>query len=137
MSESHCCLCRLLGIVPPPLASSYLPLLPKLRCVPWLTVGMLGYKKEVYFHHVLVDYLLCSGVGSEEDSFSGHILVYDLGGRTLDVTLLYSVQGFIRTVCSRTFHGLGGAVLDAALVNLLKEEYRRCADSSTFKGILF
>ena len=74
-----------------------------------------------------------SGVGLEEDTFTGHVLVYDLGNQMLDITLLYTSQGFMRTVCSQTFHGLGGAVLDAALVSLLKEEYRRCVNSSAYK----
>ena len=68
--------------------------------------------------------------------FTGHVLVYDLGRQMLDVTLLCSSQGFMRTLCSRTFHGLGGAVLDTALVNLLKEEYKRCV-TPVLMGTLF
>lgn len=78
-------------------------------------------------YHILV-YLpsCCVGIGCEEDTFLGHILVYDLGVQTLNITLLHSAQGLMRKIYSSSFDDLGGAMLDAALVDLLKEEYKRC-----------
>ena len=80
---------------------------------------------------------LFPGIGLEEDTFTGHILVCDLGKEVLDVTLLHSSRGFMRTLSSRTFHGLGGAVLDAALVGLLKEEYRRSVKLICLRGCCY
>ena len=65
------------------------------------------------------------GIGSQTDSFSGHILVYEIGMRTLSLTLIRCDKGMIRIIHCEECHGVGGANLDEALLELLKKECQR------------
>jgi molecular chaperone DnaK len=55
---------------------------------------------------------------------SGRVLVYDLGGGTLDVTIM-DVKGHqMDIVCSQGDHALGGIDFDQKIVEMLQQHYR-------------
>jgi molecular chaperone DnaK len=55
---------------------------------------------------------------------SGRVLVYDLGGGTLDVTIM-DVKGHqMDIVCSQGDHALGGIDFDQKIVEILQQQYR-------------
>jgi molecular chaperone DnaK (HSP70) len=53
------------------------------------------------------------------NSVREHILVYDLGGGTLDVSLLQKQEGFFRVCRTRGLSDLGGRALDQVLLDML------------------
>lgn len=58
-------------------------------------------------------------------NISGRVLVYDLGGGTLDITVLEVDRGRIDILLSEGARHLGGSNFDEILVELLSEEYRK------------
>lgn len=56
------------------------------------------------------------------DSFSGHILVYDMGASMLTLSLIKSDNGMLRKIHSQQFSEVGGAQLDKVLFTVLKAE---------------
>ena len=52
-------------------------------------------------------------------------MVFDLGMSSLTLSVLYSHSGLVRMVHTQSYPGLGGALLDSALVTLLLQEYKR------------
>ena len=62
--------------------------------------------------------------GSLREDSSENVLVFDLGGGTLDVTLLNIDKGSVKTYCLGGDHELGGKDWDDALCNFCLEEAR-------------
>ena len=58
-------------------------------------------------------------------SVQGRILVYDLGGGTLDITILDVNGDNVDILLSEGARHLGGSDFDEALIDLIGEEYRR------------
>jgi molecular chaperone DnaK (HSP70) len=58
-------------------------------------------------------------------SFSGHVMVFDVGLRTLTLTIFNIINGMIRLVDYNVTHGVGGAYLDQAIVDVLRGECKR------------
>ena len=65
------------------------------------------------------------GFGGPKDSFTGHILVYDMGMSALSLTLLASNNGMLRQLHVQRFPEVGGETLDKPLLSLLKQEGER------------
>ena len=58
-------------------------------------------------------------------SVEGRVLVYDLGGGTLDITILDIRDESVDILLSEGARHLGGSDFDAALIELIGEEYRK------------
>jgi len=56
---------------------------------------------------------------------SGRIMIYDLGGGTLDITILEIEGDDVRILTSEGARRLGGSNFDEALLDLMADEYRR------------
>lgn len=54
-----------------------------------------------------------------------HVLVYKLGGTSLNVTVLQINGGLIRVVSTYMDHGIGGESFTQALVQHLASEFKR------------
>ncbi len=65
------------------------------------------------------------GFGGPKDSFTGHILVYDMGMSTLSLTLFASNNGMLRQLYAKQFPEVGGESLDKPLLSVLKQEGER------------
>ena len=68
--------------------------------------------------------------GLHRKSDVDHILVYDFGGGTLDVSVLHVSEGFVDVMASEGDDTLGGADFDSAIAHYLmkKEEYAEHLD---------
>jgi len=55
----------------------------------------------------------------------GRIMIYDLGGGTLDITILEITGDDVRILTSEGARRLGGSNFDEALLDLMADEYRR------------
>ena len=55
----------------------------------------------------------------------GRIMIYDLGGGTLDITILEIKGDDVRIITSEGARRLGGSNFDEALLDLMADEYRR------------
>ncbi|MFN0125366.1 MAG: Hsp70 family protein [Verrucomicrobiales bacterium] len=58
-------------------------------------------------------------------SVQGRIVIYDLGGGTLDITILEIESDDVRILTSEGARRLGGSNFDEALLDLMADEYRR------------
>lgn len=63
--------------------------------------------------------------GIEHMDENSHVLVYDLGGGTLDVTLLEMFDGVLEVKASSGNNKLGGKDFDEKIMNLLIEDFRK------------
>lgn len=63
--------------------------------------------------------------GLEHMEEESHILVYDLGGGTFDVSLLEMFDGVLEVKASGGDNQLGGKDFDEALIELLRERFRK------------
>lgn len=61
-----------------------------------------------------------TGFGNQEDSFSGHILIYDIGVRTLQLLLVRADNGMLRRIQSQRYQDVGGIKLDEMLLTVFK-----------------
>ncbi|MEM9016852.1 MAG: Hsp70 family protein [Verrucomicrobiota bacterium] len=61
---------------------------------------------------------------AHSQSVSGRVLVYDLGGGTLDITVLDILGDEVDILLSEGARHLGGSDFDDALIELIGEEYR-------------
>ena len=66
---------------------------------------------------------LCYGLDHQEED--SHILVYDLGGGTFDVTVLEMFSGVLEVKASAGDNALGGKDFDERLMNLLLDGFMR------------
>lgn len=66
---------------------------------------------------------LAYGIEHMEDN--KHVLVYDLGGGTLDVTLLEMFEGVLEVKASSGNNKLGGKDFDEKLMNMLIEDFEK------------
>src|SRR4029077_20670604 len=64
---------------------------------------------------------ICYGLNAQQDQT---VLVYDFGGRNLDVTILRIPHGVFEEVSSKGIGKLGGDDLDTALGNLLGKRFQ-------------
>lgn len=64
------------------------------------------------------------GLGTNKNSQRRHILVYDLGGGTFDVTVIAVSSEGIEVICTDGDHRLGGADWDARLISLLVDKFQ-------------
>jgi len=55
----------------------------------------------------------------------GRVMIYDLGGGTLDITILEITGDDVRILTSEGARRLGGSNFDEALLDLMSDEYRR------------
>ena len=53
------------------------------------------------------------------------MLVYDMGMRTITVTLINYSAGLFRTILTKVACNIGGILLDKALMSILSEECQR------------
>jgi len=63
--------------------------------------------------------------GFSEKSAEQTLFVYDFGGGTFDATVLQISEGRIYVLATEGHNGLGGRRIDAALIELIVQEYRR------------
>lgn len=63
--------------------------------------------------------------GIDRECFTGTVLVYDIGMRTLTATVLQCIEGLMRVVAMETTDKVGGVYFDEALYTLLQEECKR------------
>ncbi|MCA1948597.1 MAG: Hsp70 family protein [Armatimonadetes bacterium] len=63
--------------------------------------------------------------GLDNHSFEGTVLVFDMGGGTLDVTLLEMIEGVLEVKASHGDKHLGGKDIDEILMNHALAEFRR------------
>ncbi|MFC1739114.1 Hsp70 family protein [Planctomycetota bacterium] len=54
----------------------------------------------------------------------GRVLVYDLGGGTLDVTVIESAGQQMNIICSQGDHSLGGIDFDKKILEMLEQKYK-------------
>lgn len=59
-------------------------------------------------------------------SSPSYVLVFDLGMRTLNLTILLLRGGLFHTVTSHTFYNVGGKLFDEAIATHLADEFERC-----------
>ncbi|XP_037552015.1 heat shock 70 kDa protein 14 isoform X2 [Nematolebias whitei] len=69
--------------------------------------------------------LLAYNIGQDCSSGKSHVLVYKLGGTSLNVTALQINGGLVRVVCTDTDHSIGGESFTQALVQHLASEFKR------------
>lgn len=63
--------------------------------------------------------------GLEHMEEESHILVYDLGGGTFDVTLLEMFDGVLEVKASSGDNQLGGKDFDEKIINYLIEQFQK------------
>lgn len=63
--------------------------------------------------------------GIEHMEENSHVLVYDLGGGTLDVTLLEMFEGILEVKASNGNNKLGGKDFDERLMNILIDDFEK------------
>ncbi|XP_028401441.1 heat shock 70 kDa protein 14-like [Dendronephthya gigantea] len=68
---------------------------------------------------------LAYGVGQDDPSSNSLVLVYHLGGRTLQITLISVNSGIYRIIDSIYDDGIGGKKFDEVLVHHLATEFKR------------
>ncbi len=69
------------------------------------------------------------GIGSDVEE-TKHVIVYDLGGGTFDVTVVRVSPGGVEVLCSDGDHRLGGADWDNRLESLLAEKFMEACPSA-------
>lgn len=68
---------------------------------------------------------ICYGLYGDSVRDTRHVLVYDLGGGTFDVTVIRVAPGGIDVVCTDGNHRLGGKDWDDRMVQLLIDKFQR------------
>ncbi|XP_062510504.1 heat shock 70 kDa protein II-like isoform X2 [Corticium candelabrum] len=68
------------------------------------------------------------GANSDSQCFvSCYVLVYHLGGSSLDLTILEYINGLYKVLTSQHITDLGGQLFDAALTDYFRQEFQRSA----------
>lgn len=65
------------------------------------------------------------GLSSEKATGTSHVMVYDLGGGTFDVTIIEVSPRGINVVCTDGNHKLGGKDWDDRIIQLLVDKFQR------------
>ena len=72
---------------------------------------------------------------------SCYVLVYHLGGSSLDLTILEYINGLYKVLTSQHITDLGGQLFDAALTDYFRQEFQRynvsCTDEFASNFISF
>lgn len=68
--------------------------------------------------------VLVSGVGFGQGAGSKRVLVFDLGGRGLDVTLVDVLGSSVQISATAREDGLGGEAFDAAFIEYIAKEFQ-------------
>ncbi|XP_003385322.2 PREDICTED: heat shock 70 kDa protein 14-like [Amphimedon queenslandica] len=63
--------------------------------------------------------------GLDKDSYTGHVLVYDVGVNSISLTVIRLINGLMKLVGTRTINGVGGYDIDQELLSVLKDECKR------------
>lgn len=69
-------------------------------------------------------------VGLDKDSYTGHVLVYDIGVNSISLTVIRLINGLMQLVGARTVDGVGGYDIDQELLSVLKDECKRYKGSN-------
>jgi len=65
------------------------------------------------------------GLSADKASGTSHVMVYDLGGGTFDVTIIEISPSGINVVCTDGNHKLGGKDWDDRIIQLLMDKFQR------------
>ncbi len=69
------------------------------------------------------------GLSRSQGKSNRHILVYDLGGGTFDVTIIHVSPAGVKVVCTDGNHKLGGKDWDDVMLDMLVSRLQQSADS--------